>query len=169
MQNSTFLVLLRPIFAPKMKTTPQRDWVAEVCEGLAVIWTRKLEFFGLTEFWWRPFLLFFVFRDHLISAGKTVSEEGEDLFFFGDHLISAGKTISTVVKTNKNLGQVRWLLFSPLKNPPFAKSWLRAWLTATSDIIRIQCFLGKFLRYFNLFLYVNQIAKYVVKRSIKGP
>ena len=44
--------------------------------------------------------------------------------------------------------------------------WL---LTATSDIIKIQCFFWKILRYFNLFLHANQIAKYVVKRSIKSP
>ena len=43
------------------------------------------------------------------------------------------------------------------------------WLsTATSDIIKIQRFLRKVLRYFNLILHVNQIAKYVVKRSIKS-
>ena len=44
--------------------------------------------------------------------------------------------------------------------------WL---LTAASDIIKIQCFLRKILRNFNLFLHVNQIVKYVVKRSNKSP
>ena len=35
MQNSMFLVLLRPIFTPKMKTAPtQRDLGAEVVEDL---------------------------------------------------------------------------------------------------------------------------------------
>ena len=33
MQNSSFLVLLRPIFGPKMKTI-QRDWGAEVVKDL---------------------------------------------------------------------------------------------------------------------------------------
>ena len=42
-------------------------------------------------------------------------------------------------------------------------------LTATSDIMKILRFLRKILRYFNLFLHVNQIAKYVVKRSVKSP
>ena len=37
MQKSTFLVLLRPIFAPKMKTAPpQRDLGAEVVKDLAL-------------------------------------------------------------------------------------------------------------------------------------
>ena len=34
MQNSTFLVLLRPIFASKMKTASQRDSGAEVVKDL---------------------------------------------------------------------------------------------------------------------------------------
>ena len=46
MQNSTFLVLLRPIFAPKMKTSPPKRFGSRSCEGLAVVWTRIVEFFG---------------------------------------------------------------------------------------------------------------------------
>ena len=34
MQNSTFLVLLKPIFAPKLKTAPQRDLGAEVVKDM---------------------------------------------------------------------------------------------------------------------------------------
>ena len=34
MQNITFLVLLRPIFAPKIKTPSQRNWGAEVVKDL---------------------------------------------------------------------------------------------------------------------------------------
>ena len=34
MQNSTFFLLLMPIFAPKMKTAPQRDLGAEVVKDL---------------------------------------------------------------------------------------------------------------------------------------
>ena len=43
--------------------------------------------------------------------------------------------------------------------------WL---LTATSDLIKIQCFFWKILRYFNSFLHVNQRAKYAVKKFIKS-
>ena len=40
MQNSTFLVLLRLIFAPKMKTAPlQRDLEAEVVKDLPLFGT----------------------------------------------------------------------------------------------------------------------------------
>ena len=47
MQNSPFLVLLRPIFAPKMKTAlPPSGFRSRSCEGLAVIWTSLVEFFG---------------------------------------------------------------------------------------------------------------------------
>ena len=46
MQNSTFFGLLRPIFAPKMKTAPPKGiWELNCCEGLAVVWTRIVEFF----------------------------------------------------------------------------------------------------------------------------
>ena len=58
------------------------------CEGLAVIWTRKVEFVffpdltwswsgKLTEFWWRPFFL----RSPNF-AGKTVSILVKTLFLF---------------------------------------------------------------------------------------
>ena len=46
MQNSTFLVLLRPIFAPKMKTAPPNGFGSRSCEELAVVWTRIVDFFG---------------------------------------------------------------------------------------------------------------------------
>ena len=39
MQNTTFLVLLRRIFAPKMKIAPPMGLAIRSCEGLAVIWT----------------------------------------------------------------------------------------------------------------------------------
>ena len=95
-----------------MKTASLTGMGSRSCEGLPVIWTRKVEFFFLertqswsgevTEFWLRP-------------------------FFFGDHLILA--EASNWCKTDENLSQVRLLLFSPLKKAPspFAKSWLRAW------------------------------------------
>ena len=44
-QNSTFLVLVRPIFAPKMKTAPpQRDWGAEVVKNLLLFGPEKWSF-----------------------------------------------------------------------------------------------------------------------------
>ena len=41
MQNSTFLVLLRPIFAPKRKTAPQRDRGAEIVKDLLLFGPEK--------------------------------------------------------------------------------------------------------------------------------
>ena len=60
LQNSTFLVLLRPSFAPKIKTASAMGFGSRSSEGLAVIWTRIVEFFG--------------------SGAHPV---GEDLFFLG--------------------------------------------------------------------------------------
>ena len=41
-QNTTFLVLLRPIFAPKMKIAPlQRDWRVEVVKDLLLLGPEK--------------------------------------------------------------------------------------------------------------------------------
>ena len=79
MQNCTFLVLLRPIFTPKMKTAPPKGCGSRSCKGLAVVWTRIVEFFGsgahpksvktyfLEITWFRPEKPF----EYLISAGKT--------------------------------------------------------------------------------------------------
>ena len=70
MQNSTFLVLLRPNFAPKMKTAPPKGFENQSYEELDVVWTRMVEFFGSGAY------------------SKSVKT-----FFFGDHLISARKTL----------------------------------------------------------------------------
>ena len=63
-QNTTFLVLLKPIFAPKMKIAPPLGLAMRSFEGLAVIWSRKLEFF-----WTSPKV-----------APKIRLDFGEDLF-----------------------------------------------------------------------------------------
>ena len=89
MQNSTFFVLLRPIFAPKMKTAPPKGFGSRSCEGFAVVWTRIEEFFGSGA---QPrSVKTFFFRDHLFLARKTLgisdfgrknpSNFGKDLFF----------------------------------------------------------------------------------------
>ena len=100
MQNSTFLVLLRPISAPKLKTGPPKGVGSRSCEGLAVIWTRIVE----------------------------PSKVGEDLFFFGDHLIFNKKSPQSYSRLMKIW--VKFLyggIKLPKKPPPpFAKSWLRA-------------------------------------------
>ena len=41
MQNTTFLVLLKPIFAPKMKIATPMGLASRNCEGPAVIWDEK--------------------------------------------------------------------------------------------------------------------------------
>ena len=71
MQNRTFLVLLRPIFAPKMKAAPPKGFGSGSCEGVAVIRPEE------------PF-------EFVISAGKSVSVSMKT-FFFGDHLFLGGK------------------------------------------------------------------------------
>ena len=84
MQDSTFLVLLRLIFAQKMTTAPPTGLGSRSCEGLPVIWTRKVEFF---------------FLERTLGWSGEVIEFWLKPFFFGDHQISAGKTVSILVKT----------------------------------------------------------------------
>ena len=43
--NTSFLVLLRPIFAPLMKIAPPMELAIRSCEGPAVVWTRIVNFF----------------------------------------------------------------------------------------------------------------------------
>ena len=84
MQNTTFLVLLRTIFAPKMKIAPiPMGLASRSCEGLAVIWSRKVKFYFWTS---------------LKVGQENWVNLGEDLFFFWKHLISVGKTVSILVK-----------------------------------------------------------------------
>ena len=111
MQNSRFLVFLRPIFAPKLKTASPKGFGSRSCEELAVVWTKIVEFFGsgahaksvktffffLEITWFRPEKPF----EYLISARKTLwisdfgrkkpLNFGEDLLFFWDHLILTEK------------------------------------------------------------------------------
>ena len=127
MQNSTFLVLLN-------KNSHPNGLGSRSCEGLAVFWTWEVDFFFLertqswsaeaTEFWWRPF-----FWTSPNFGWNNRFNFGDDLFFGGGGRSPDfnKKTASICFKTNENLGQVRLLLFSPLKKAPlFAKSWLRA-------------------------------------------
>ena len=142
MQNSKCLVLLRPIFAPKMKTAPPNGigelklWRACCYEGLVVIWTRHVEFF---VFWSSPKVgqekwlnfgkdLSFFFGDHLISAGKTVLVLWRR-FFFGDHLVLTEKQPQSDSRQMKIWVKFVYCCFHLPKKPPppFAKSWLRAW------------------------------------------
>ena len=67
MQNRTFLVLLRSIFAEKMKTAPPKEFGWRSCEVVAVIWREK------------PF-------EFPIQAEKTISILVKTFFLFGDHL-----------------------------------------------------------------------------------
>ena len=88
MQNRTFLVLLRPIFAQKMKTGPPPKGCGD--EGVAVIWAEEafeigrkirlnfgedLFFLEITCFWAeKPF-------EFPISAEKSVSISVKTFFF----------------------------------------------------------------------------------------
>ena len=103
------------------------------CEGLAVIWTRKVDFF----FWASPEVgqenwlnfsedLFFFNGDHLISAGKTVSILMKIVFFFRSPDFDK-KNAPIWFKTDENFGQVCLLLFPaskpPLRIPGYAPDW----------------------------------------------
>ena len=79
-------MVLRPIFAPKMKTaSPQRDWGTEVVKDLLLFGPEKWSF---------------CFPELTQNGQEKGVDFGEDLFiFFGDHLKSAGKTFLVLVKT----------------------------------------------------------------------
>ena len=83
MQNSTFLVLLRPIFAPKMKTAPPKGFESQSCEELDVVWTRMVEFFGSGAHS-KSVKTFFFWRSPNFGQENPLNF-GEDLFFVGDH------------------------------------------------------------------------------------
>ena len=121
MQNSTFLVLLRPIFAPKMKTAPPTGMGSRSCEGLLVIWTRKVEFFFLertlswsevTEFWLRPF-----FWRSPKFGWKNRFNFGEDLFFWRSPDFDR-KTASIWFKMVKIWVKFVYCCFQLSKKPP---------------------------------------------------
>ena len=146
-----FNVLLRPIFAPKMKTATPMRLGSKSSEGLAAIWTRKMELFfldltqswlgKLTEFRWKPSFFFrknrFNFRENLLFFFRRSPNSGRKNpfqilwkpFFLLEITWFWQKNASIWFKTDKNLSQVPLLLFQlPKKHPPFANSRLRAWL-----------------------------------------
>ena len=96
--------------------------------------TRKEQFFfqkrtqswsgEVTELWLRPFFFFEITK---IWLEKPFQFRCRPFFWRSPDFDT--KTASIWFKTDENLGQVRLLLFSPLKKArsPFAKSWLRAW------------------------------------------
>ena len=90
MQNRTFLVLLRPIFAQKMKTGPSpKEFGCRSCKGVAVIRPEEP-----CEF---P-----------ISAEKSVSISVKTFFFvfcfvFGDHLVLAEKPFEFPISAEKSV------------------------------------------------------------------
>ena len=67
MQNSTFLVSLRPILLQKWKQPPPTELRSGSCEGLAVIWTRIVKLFCCGA---HPKLVKTFFWDHLILTEK---------------------------------------------------------------------------------------------------
>ena len=69
----------------------------------------------------------FFFLEHTQSWSGEVTEFWLRPSFFWRSPDFGRKIASNWFKTEENLGQVRLLLFSPLKKAPFAKSWLRAW------------------------------------------
>ena len=127
MQNRTFLVLLRPIFAEKLKTATQRIWVVK-------LWSRCREL-AWTSVWISDF------------GRRTRLNFGEDVFFFLRSPVFGLKNHLNFRFWPKNPSQFRinrvilireqWKFGSRSlavvslfqKSPPsFFKSWLRAWL-----------------------------------------
>ena len=104
MQNSTFYVLLRPIFAPKIKIAPPTGFGSRSCEGIAVIWTRIVKVFG--------------------SGAQPKSVKP---FFFGVHLILTEKAPKSNSREKKIWVKFVYSCIKFSKKPPlpFAKSWLR--------------------------------------------
>ena len=102
MQNRTFLVLLRPIFAQKMKTAPPKRFGSRSSKVVAAIRPEEpFEFVISAEKSVSISVKTFFFGDHLFLGGKsaTISDFGgkirlnfgEDLFLFGDHLFLGEK------------------------------------------------------------------------------
>ena len=109
-QNSTYLVLLRPIFAPKMKTLPPT--------GLGSRRFKKLLLFG-PEKW----SFFSGAHTKLIRSDWILVKA----FFFWRSPDFDRKTASIWFKTDENLGQVRLLLFLPLKKASQKKGLYWNW------------------------------------------
>ena len=129
MQNCTFLVLLRPICAEKMKTAPPNEFGCQSCEEVGVNRPKK------------PF-------EFRISAEKSVSFSAKTFFFwrspvFGlkkpvEFRILAKKSVSiserpceSDLRTMKIVVKVACSCLTlskkpPPPPPPFFKSWLRA-------------------------------------------
>ena len=130
MQNSTFLVLLRPIFAPKIKTAPPTEFGSKSWEGFPVIWTRIVVFFGSGAHPKSVKTFFLFWRSPDVGRQNSLNC-GEDLFFFlwrgGEHLILTEKP----PQYNSRLMKIwvkfdyGWIKLQKKPPPPFAKSWLR--------------------------------------------
>ena len=151
MQNSECLVLLRPIFAPKMKTAPPTGLGSRSCERLAVIWTRHVEFF---VFWsspkvgqenWLNFgenLSFFFFLEITKSRPEKPFQFWWRPFFFGDHLILTQKPPQSDSRLMKIWVKFVYCCFHLQKISPFAKSWLRTWAKQCKCCIQTRSFLA---------------------------
>ena len=133
MQNSTFLVLLRPIFAPKLKTPPRKRFGSRSCEGHAVIWTRIVEFFGSGAHP-KSVKIFFFWRS-LISARKSLCISAKTFFFLGDHLFFTKQSPQSNLRLMKIWVKFVYGCIKLQKKPPspFAKSWQRAWIKQGSE------------------------------------
>ena len=107
MQNTTFLTLLRPIFALKTKIAPHWHWRWELIRDLMWFPPEKLGFSLLEEL--------FSFGDHLKLEKKKWLNLSED------RSKSRSRSIDVVSSLQNNL-------------PPIANSWLRAWPCAARQV-----------------------------------
>ena len=119
-------MLLRPIFAPKLKTDPpngigeQKLWrtccYLDQKSGFFVFWSSP------TEIWWRPF-----FWRSPNFGRKNRFNFGEDLFLGGIPWFWQ-KDCFNLIQNWRKFGSSSFTVVSSFqKAPSFAKSWLRAW------------------------------------------
>ena len=129
MQNRTFLVLLRPIFAQKMKTAPPKRFGNRSSKVVAAIRPEEpLEFVISAEKSVSVSVKTFFFSgDHLFLEGKsaTISDFGGKIllnfgedFFFGDHLFWGEKPPQSDSRAMKIWVKVAYSCLNLLKKPP---------------------------------------------------
>ena len=102
MQNTTLLVLLRPIFVPKMKTVPQWNWRADAVQDLPLFGPEKWIFFC----WISP------------KVGQKTDWISVNPFFFGDRLILTEKLPQSDSRLMKIWIKFVYCCFQLPKKPP---------------------------------------------------
>ena len=145
MQNSTFLVLLRPIFAPKMKTAlpngfgEQKLWTTcrylgqksgFLFSGAQPKFFRKMEWILVNTF---------IFCLRSPNFGRKAVWISVKTFFFGDHLI-LGRTFFleiTWVWAEKR-SEFRWRPFFFGRSPDFGQKNVSIWFKTDDNLSQVR-------------------------------